>query len=128
MRRLRRIVCQTRRNAVFRWSLLFVVCASIGALVIVARSPASAGVVRASTTPRCSLRAGGIDVVRLPRGRYRIFVRDASVRDSFWLRGPAVDKQTRPSFAGTIEWRVRFTRGSYRFGCRSGAGTPFRVS
>jgi hypothetical protein len=49
-------------------------------------------------------------------GRYRVVVRDRSVRHNFRLAGPGLNRTTRADFAGTATWQVRLRRGVYRFG------------
>jgi hypothetical protein len=52
-------------------------------------------------------------------GRYRILVRDRSVRHNFRLAGRGVNRTTAADFRGTATWRVRLSRGVYRFGSDS---------
>lgn len=49
-------------------------------------------------------------------GRYRIVVRDRSRRHNFRLAGRGVNRTTRDDYRGTVTWRVRLSRGIYRFG------------
>jgi hypothetical protein len=49
-------------------------------------------------------------------GRYRLVVRDRSRRHNFRLAGRGVNRTTASDFRGTVTWRVRLSRGLYRFG------------
>jgi hypothetical protein len=49
-------------------------------------------------------------------GRYRVVVRDRSVRHNFRLVGRGVNRTTPADYRGTVTWRVRLARGVYRFG------------
>jgi hypothetical protein len=49
-------------------------------------------------------------------GRYRLVVRDRSRRHNFRLAGRGVNRTTASDFRGTVTWRVRLSRGVYRFG------------
>jgi hypothetical protein len=49
-------------------------------------------------------------------GAYRVVVRDRSKRHNFRLRGSGVNRATRVRFTGSVAWRVRLSKGTYRFG------------
>ena len=49
-------------------------------------------------------------------GRFRIVVRDRSGRHNFRLAGRGVNRTTGTDFTGSATWRVRLTKGAYRFG------------
>lgn len=49
-------------------------------------------------------------------GRFRVVVRDRSARHGFRLTGRGVSRATGVSFRGSATWRVRLTKGVYRFG------------
>jgi hypothetical protein len=49
-------------------------------------------------------------------GMYRIAVRDRSARHNFRLAGRGVNKTTGADFRGSVTWRVRLAKGTYRFG------------
>ena len=50
---------------------------------------------------------------------YRLAVRDRSARHNFRLKGRGVNKATTARFKGSVTWRVRLARGTYRFGSDS---------
>jgi hypothetical protein len=58
----------------------------------------------------------GAAVTTLPAGAYEIVVRDRSRADGFRLSGPGVRRATTAKFQGTVTWRVRLVRGTYRYG------------
>jgi hypothetical protein len=49
-------------------------------------------------------------------GVYRVVVRDRSRRHNFRLRGSGVNRATRRPFVGSVTWRLRLSKGTYRFG------------
>ena len=101
----------------------------VAAASVFARASAEATVtLRASVGTSCLLTAGGLDVKHLPRGTYRVLVRDASPRKTFWLRGPGVNRTTGYSLTGEVVWRIRLVRGWYRYGCTRGRGRKFQIA
>ena len=92
----------------------------------VPRAPAAVRRLSATLTAggRAALRQpGGAPVGTLPAGRYAITVSDRSPRSGFSLTGPGVRRATIARFRGTVTWRVRLVRGTYRYG----AGSPLRT-
>ena len=71
----------------------------------------------------------GRRVRAIRRGSYWVVVRDASRAANFHLTGPRVNRRTSVRFRGTVRWRVRFVRGTYRYRADVGArgGGTFRV-
>lgn len=82
-------------------------------------------------TLRASVAAGGVATMR-PRsvkaGTVRIVVRDASTRHGFRLRGRSVKRATGPAFKGSVTWRVRLSKGVYRFGSEKALSGRLKVS
>jgi hypothetical protein len=68
-------------------------------------------------------RPGGAVVRTLPAGRYEVVVRDRSTRSGVHLAGPGVRRATGPAFRGTVRWRVRLVRGTYRYGAATALRT-----
>ena len=70
-------------------------------------------------TLRASVSRAGVATLS-PRsvrvGRFRVVVRDRSARHGFRLAGRGVSRATGVSFTGSATWRVRLTKGVYRFG------------
>jgi hypothetical protein len=50
-------------------------------------------------------------------GRYQIVVTDRSRMHNFHLGGPGLNRRTGVAFVGTQTWRVRLTKGVYRYVC-----------
>jgi hypothetical protein len=66
---------------------------------------------------RASLRGpSGAPARALAPGEYAVVVRDRSATSGFRLTGPGVRRATAARFRGTVTWRVRLVRGTYRFG------------
>jgi hypothetical protein len=84
----------------------------------------------ATVTSRVALRSttGGTPRT-LRRGFFWVVVSDRSRFANFHLRGPRVNRSTSARFRGTVRWRVRFFRGTYRYFADTGArgGGTFRV-
>jgi hypothetical protein len=49
-------------------------------------------------------------------GAYRVVVRDRSKRHNFRLKGNGLNKTTRSGFTGSVTWRIRLSKGTYRYG------------
>jgi plastocyanin len=60
-------------------------------------------------------------------GRYKIVVADRARRHNFHLRGRGVNKRTGARFMGSVTWRVRLARGTYRYGSDSAVTKKLRV-
>ena len=86
--------------------------------VRVPRARASGRLVATLTADgRAALRGpGGAPVRNLPVGDYAIAVRDRSAKSGFRLTGPGVRRATSARFRGSVTWRVRLVRGTYRYG------------
>ncbi len=109
--------------------------------ITVARRALPAHLRHGDTTGPCSTRLNGSvsrsvvlatttgrRVRTIRRGAYWVVVRDASRSANFRLRGPRVNRSTSVRFRGTVRWRVRFVRGTYRYsGVGARGGGTFRV-
>jgi hypothetical protein len=85
----------------------------------VPRAPAAVRRLSATLTAdgRSALRGpSGAPVGLLPAGMYAIVVSDRSSTTGFRLTGPGVRRATAARFRGTVTWRVRLLRGTYRYG------------
>jgi hypothetical protein len=60
--------------------------------------------------------ASGAPVRVITAGEYAIVVSDRSPTKGFRLTGPGVRRATAARFRGTVTWRVRLVRGTYRYG------------
>jgi hypothetical protein len=110
--------------------------------ITVARSALPAHLRHGDTLGPCSARLNGsvsgrVTLARttgrrvgtLRRGTFWVVVSDRSRRANFRLTGPRVNRRTTVRFRGTVKWRVRLVRGTYRYGADTGArgGGSFRV-
>ena len=110
--------------------------------ISVSRNALAAHLRHGDTTGPCSTRVNGSvsrrvvlvttagrRVRALRRGAYWVVVTDASRAANFHLTGPRVNRRTSVRFRGTVRWRVRFVRGTYRYRADVGAtgGGSFRV-
>jgi hypothetical protein len=80
----------------------------VGQLVVTGAAPARLTATLARDG-RVTVSAG-----RLRPGLYAIEVRDRSPRAALRLTGPGVRRATGAAFTGTVTWRVRLARGTYR--------------
>jgi hypothetical protein len=76
--------------------------------------------IRASTNP-CAMRTPDPNNQGIHAGTYLIPVRDSSARRYFRFSGNGITRHTTASFVGTKTWRVRLTKGTYRFRCGRGS-------
>jgi hypothetical protein len=84
----------------------------------------------ATVTSRVALTTTAGRTVRArPRGFHWVVVSDRSRFANFHLTGPRVNRRTSARFRGTVRWRVRLFRGTYRYRADFGArgGGTFRV-
>ena len=109
--------------------------------ISVSRNALPAHLRHGDTTGPCSTRLNGSvsrsavlttttgrRVRTLRRGSYWVVVTDASRAANFRLTGPRVNRSTSVRFRGTVRWRVRFVRGTYRYrGVGARGGGTFRV-
>lgn len=108
----------------------------------IARSLLRAHLRHGDTTGPCATRLNGAvsarvtltttsgrRVTRIRRGAFWVVVSDRSRIANFHLTGPRVNRATSQRFRGTVRWRVRFLRGTYRYRADVGAvgGGTFRV-
>jgi plastocyanin len=59
----------------------------------------------------------GKRVKTLKAGTYTIKVSDKSSIHNFHLKGPGVNKKTTVSFIGMKTWKVKLTKGTYKYKC-----------
>jgi plastocyanin len=64
-----------------------------------------------------TLTQGGKKVSTLKAGTYTITVADKSSIHNFHLTGPGVNKKTAVGFKGTQTWKVKLTKGTYKYVC-----------
>jgi plastocyanin len=88
-------------------------------VVISATSPPPAPPKPAVRTLRATIAPSGkatLSSTSVKAGRFRIVVRDRSARHNFRLAGRRVNKTTGADFTGSVTWRLKLARGTYRFG------------
>ena len=81
-------------------------------------------------TLRASVAAGGavrLSASSVPAGRYRLVVADRAKASNFHLVGRGLDRRTGKRFTGSVSWRFRLTRGTYRYGSDPALSKRLRV-
>jgi hypothetical protein len=69
------------------------------------------------TSSRITLaNTSGRRVTRLGRATFTLVISDRSRTQNFHLSGKGVNRRTGVAFRGTARWRVRFVKGTYRYG------------
>jgi plastocyanin len=64
-----------------------------------------------------TLTQGGKKVTALKAGTYVFKISDKSNIHNFHLTGPGVNKKTAVGFKGTMTWKVKLSKGVYKFVC-----------
>jgi hypothetical protein len=85
-----------------------------------AARPSAAATLRGTVGPGFTITLktqSGAAVKKLRPDTYTIVVGDRSPIHNFHLFGPGVNKATSVAATGRTTWRVRLTRGTYRFRC-----------
>ena len=88
-------------------------------LVISATAPPPPAPPPAVRTLRAAVGAMGkatLSSTSVRAGRFGIVVRDRSARHNFRFAGRGVNRTTGADFRGSVTWRVRLAKGTYRFG------------
>jgi plastocyanin len=98
-----------------RLAIAAVLAALIAAAPAAATTPKLTGTVGPGFT--ITLKKAGKKVVKIPRGRYVITIKDLSGTHNFHLTGPGLNKTTSISGTGTTTWRVRLRKGTYKYVC-----------
>ena len=86
----------------------------------VPRAPVRRLVATLAPNGRATLRAQGGAVTT---GDYAVVVSDRSSTAGFRIVGPGVRRATGAAFRGSVTWRIRLARGTYRYGGRGLTGT-----
>ena len=86
-----------------------------------AQNPQLIGTVGPGFTISLTL-ADGQPATQLSGGTYDVVVTDRSAMHNFHLSGPGVNKKTSLAFRGTVTWRLKLRKGTYRFVCDPHAG------
>ena len=71
------------------------------------------------------------DLKTLRAGTHTIKVQDKASIHNFHLKGPGVNKKTGVGFKGTVTWKIKFRKGTYRYMCdphRAQMHGSFRVT
>ena len=98
-----------------RFVLLAVLAAALFVPAAIAAPPVLKGTVGPGFT--ITLTKAGVTVHKLKAGRYVFKISDKSGIHNFHLKGPGIDKKTAVGFQGTVTWRLRLRKGTYKFVC-----------
>lgn len=82
------------------------------------------GTLRATVSQAGAVRLSAATVAA---GRYRVVVADRSKAANFHLVGRGLNKRTGKAFKGSVTWRVRLARGTYRYGSDPAVTKRLRV-
>lgn len=97
----------------------FVLLAALVAALLVPTALAATPTLNGTTGPgfTITLTKGGVKVKNLKAGTYVFKIADKSNIHNFHLKGPGVDKKTGVGFQGTVTWKVKLTKGTYKYIC-----------
>jgi plastocyanin len=93
--------------------------AAVAALGIAASANAATPklVANVSDPLHISLKQGTKTVTTLKAGTYVIVVQDQASDHNFHLTGPGLNKTTSIGGKGTFTWKVKLTKGTYKYVC-----------
>jgi len=97
---------------------LVVLAALVAALTVpaaFAATPTLNGTVGPGFT--ITLKKGTTKVTKLKAGTYVFKIADKSSIHNFHLTGPGIDKKTSVGGTGTTTWKLKLTRGTYKYVC-----------
>lgn len=97
----------------------FVLLAVLAAALFVPSALAAAPVLRGTVGPAftITLTRGGVKVHKLKPGTYVFKIADKSGIHNFHLTGPGINKKTAVGFQGSVTWRLKLKKGTYKFVC-----------
>jgi plastocyanin len=97
----------------------FVLLAALVAALLVpaafAATPTLKGVVGPGFT--ITLTKAGVKVKTLKAGTYVFKISDKSGIHNFHIKGPGIDKKTGVGFQGTVTWKLKLRKGTYKYVC-----------
>jgi plastocyanin len=97
----------------------FVALAALVAVLAVpaafAATPTLTGTVGPGFT--ITLKKGTTKVTKLKAGTYVFKISDLSNIHNFHLKGPGIDKKTGVGFKGSVTWKLKLAKGTYKFVC-----------
>lgn len=98
---------------------LALLAALIAAVALVPAAYAGTPVLNGTDGPgfTITLTKSGAKVTKLKAGTYVFKIADKSNIHNFHLKGPGVDKKTAVGFTGTVTWKLKLTKGTYKFVC-----------
>jgi hypothetical protein len=64
-----------------------------------------------------TLTKAGAKVKTLKAGTYVFKIADKSTIHNFHIKGPGIDKKTGVGFQGSVTWKLKLTKGTYKFVC-----------
>lgn len=95
--------------------LLAALVAALAAPAALAGTTALTGTVGPGFT--ITLKKGTAKVAKLKAGTYTFRISDKSNIHNFHLTGPGVNKKTGVGFVGKVTWKLKLTKGTYKFVC-----------
>jgi plastocyanin len=97
----------------------FVLLAAIVAAFLVPVASAGTTTLTGTVGPgfTITLKQGTTKVTTLKAGTYLFKIGDKSNIHNFHLTGPGVDKKTAVGFVGSTAWKLKLTKGTYKFLC-----------
>lgn len=98
-----------------RFVLLAVLVAALLVPAAFAATPTLKGTVGPGFT--ITLTKAGVKVKKLKAGTYLFKISDKSGIHNFHLKGPGIDKKTGVGFQGSVTWKLRLKKGTYKFVC-----------
>jgi plastocyanin len=96
-----------------------VAIAAVVAVLMVPAALAGTTTLKGTTGPgfTITLTKSGKKVTKLKAGTYVFKISDKSNIHNFHLTGPGVNKKTAVGFKGTMTWKVKLSKGVYKFVC-----------
>jgi plastocyanin len=92
---------------------------AVAALTLVGTASAAPVKLSAVVGPgfNITLKKGTKKVTKMKAGTYLIVVSDKSNIHNFHLTGPGLNKKTGVGATGTVKWKVKLKKGTYKFVC-----------
>jgi plastocyanin len=96
-----------------------VLLAALVAVVMVPAAYAGAPTLNGTVGPgfTITLTKAGKKVTKLKAGTYVFKISDKSSIHNFHLKGPGIDKMTSVGGTGSVTWKLKLKKGTYKFVC-----------
>ena len=97
----------------------FVLLAALVAALLVPAAFAATPTLKGVDGPgfTITLTKGGAKVKTLKAGTYVFKISDKSGIHNFHLKGPGIDKKTGVGFQGSVTWKLKLKKGTYKYVC-----------